>query len=303
MTVDAVKRIKLFIDGTQYGSTTTYTGTLDVPTIAGTAIGSAGPGTQFTGMIDDVQFSSYAIPDALIRTYAATKRPHHQLIWTSDDYATGGQTLGAACSTGTQCADIVYDGPDIHQEGARYYLTMQLGTPEGIWSAPTTDWFETSDAISVSSVGTLALPRHPAGEDATDSVGVTTVCAVPTGCDLHATAPSDTVAMATVAGPQSIPRIPASVPSAWAPGDPQGMGVTVLASTSGKDSATWGAGADLSDLSALNFVGLRRSSTSIQHRASSGTEITLLGIRLNAPLTTPPGPYQGSVSLIAVAAP
>ena len=77
----------------------------------------------------------------------------------------------------------------------------------------------------------------------------------------------------------------------------------MLASTSGKDTGTWGAGTDFSDLTALQFAGFGTIPTVLATTSTTGVENVTLGARLNPTGSTPVGSYSGQMDVIAVANP
>jgi hypothetical protein len=304
-TVDASKTLRLYVDGTAYGSPVIYSGTLDVPAAPITIGGDGNAVSYYQGMLDDVQFTAGTPDPAAIAGYAATKRPHAQSIWQSASYGTtSGAALGANCSADARCADIVYGGPDIRQDGARYYATHQLRTANGLWSTAATDWFQTGDSISVVAPGTVTIPSTSPGLDATTSFNATTTCTNAGGCALQFSTPSQTIGMldSTGSNANTVPLFTTGAASSWAPGASSGLGFTVLSSTSGKSTATWGTGVNFSNLTLLKFTGGGRTPTTLQ-TMPTGTETTSIGVRLNVMPTQAMGAYTGTISLVALDSP
>jgi hypothetical protein len=303
-TADSSKKLRLYLDGVQYGSTITYSGTLhtpNAPIYLGSTQGYAS--NNFTGQLDDFQFSAGAPDAADVAGYAATQRPHAQSIWQSSGYAgTQGAALSGNCSNGSRCADTIYGGPSLQREGARYYATHQLRTTAGLWSAPVTDWFETRDGIALSAPATVALGSVPGGATATGSFAATTTCTNGTGCQLLLSTASDTIALHDATYANSIPPNTVGSPATWATGGASGFGCTVLSSTNGKDTAKWGTGVNFSNLGLLKFTGGGTAGTVLKQTSSSGVEVTTVGIRADSGLATPAA-YSGTITLLAIDAP
>jgi hypothetical protein len=310
-TVDAAKTMTLYVDGIQY-ATGAYVGTLDAPSAPLVIGGSNGYATNaFQGQIDDVQLSNIAKTGAELAGYAKTLRPHAQSLWQSANYATSGAVM-SSCVYGARCADVVYGGSGMHQEGARYYVTHQVYASSAVWTPATSDWFETSDAISITVPGSISIPSVGASSTVTTQFDADMTCSSSSACSLLISAPSGAAAMMHTDGHHFIPPYAPTPPSAWAAGGPAALGVTVLSATDdyfnmGKNAATWGSGTDFSDLSMLKFAGATPTSTTLYTSEGffgtypSSNSVTI-GLRLDTNATTA-GSFAGVITLVAVDTP
>lgn len=300
-TADGSKQLRLYVDGVQQ-ATGSYTGTMDMPASPVRIGGTGTTGEYFAGMVDDVQLTTRAMDPAEIAGYVATARPHAQVVWQTANPA--GATLATNCDASDRCADTTYGGASLHRPGARWFVAHQTRTIDGLWSNFSVDWFETSDGITVAPIAPVSFAASAPGTDATASTTVTTTCTVSTGCSVQAHGPSQTVALSTLDnGGGSVPHItPASpsAPGAWAAGAQLGLGFTVLQTSSGKSTGTWGVGTDFSDLAQLKFVGVTREPVALVTTTTAGTETTSLGLRLNAPSSAAVGHYAGQFTVVAV---
>ena len=213
-----------------------------------------------------------------------------------------GDALAPNCPAATRCADVAYGGSPLVDEG-RWYAQQQVRTPGGTWSSWSSPaWFETRSSITVGVSGPMAFGAVLSGSNTPASTTATINCGAATGCDLFASAYSDSVALDD-GGLDTIPRhAPASpaAPAAWALGTADGLGISVASTTSGKDALRWGPGTLPTDISTLHYQGMTRTPSLLASSTSAGVESVVIAGRLNIPPTTGIATYSGLLDVIAL---
>ncbi len=308
MTVSATNALQLYVDGIPAGAPTPSLAPARTSTHQ-LAIGRPNWNAfHFRGKIDEVRFSPVAYDDAAILGYYRTQRPHLQQLWTSASTA-----LGTNCTTATRCVDQVYAGAsDILRDGARYWQRTRFNTLNNdYWTDWGSDWLEmrTTQSLTISPGSTIAMGMLVSGADTfgTSTIKITSNSAG--GYQVNARDESDTWGLERTDAGASILDLQegATPPSHWSNMTHDRFGITVRDATGGR-LPKWGpAGVyDESDITTNNLYTSLENTTDVElHRRTTyslTTDTILLTSRVNT-LTTPPGNYDGQLTLTAIALP
>lgn len=304
--IDPNKVQSLYVDG-ELQASATFGGNVDNPATVVTLGGSSTPDRFLDGRIDEVRISSAVRSAAQLRGYVRTHMPHGTSLWDSDP-TDAGVSFTPDCASAARCVDVVYAGPPLVRDGARYHVRGKLKSTTGIWSGWSTwDFFETDSALTVNlpSGASESLGAAIAGTDVTATTDVEIWTNDRNGYTLSVTGPDDTYGMSGPGG-ATIPRWTGApgAPTSWPAGTAGHFGMTVLAATGGKDTAAWGTGSAATDFGALRYVGLQSGTPAVAHRRagwSSATDTITTSYRANVGSSQPAGSYSAVITYTVVA--
>ncbi|MCW2959913.1 MAG: hypothetical protein JWM90_300 [Thermoleophilia bacterium] len=318
MTVDSGNTLRLYVDGGLAGSIA-LPGPSDTPA-GGVYIGASqtlAAASRFTGQLDDVRILGRALSAAEVAGYDASVAPHGTLMW--DSSPTGAGVALASCAQAARCADIVYGtgggSTALATGGARYYVRAKVRAAGDVWSPwSTPDWFMSNPpSLSIGLAATLPLGTAVANGDVSASTAVSVTTNASHGYTLLATDGSDTTGGGLL--PAFTTTIPDwtgtnATPTTWATGVNGGtgyLGVSVIGVTgpAGK-LAKWGTGVTNTDYVNNKYAGLRLSTGTTLHTRSSysaAAENVTFSVRLGISSTVPPGNFEDTITISAVANP